>query len=238
MLRLRAMPLARAALGAPLLGCSRPRLPRPRLLTSAASPPAEPVAPLTLYQRIMPVGLWSFVALNVGAFFSAGDEGVQVLIHLEEFTGPVLSGGTSRRELTDRLERISRGASQNDTLKLQLLSTPGMAERLLQLLTDEGVSPTARNHAAKVIEYIGSHPEGACQMVERGMHETVRPARARARARARAGRPSPSLSLQPGPEPEPEPEDWALLVRELSPAASACAGAAARAGRRRLALCA
>lgn len=121
----------------------------------------------------MPVGLWSFVALNVGAFFSAGDEGVQVLIHLDDFTGPVLSGDTSRRELAERLERISRGASQNDTLKLQLLSTPGMAERLLQLLTLESASPTARNHAAKVIEYIGSHPDGARQMVERGMHETV-----------------------------------------------------------------
>ena len=55
-----------------------------------------------------------------------------------------------------------------------------MAERLLQLLTLETASPTARNHAAKVIEYIGSHPDGARQMVERGMHETVRPARARA----------------------------------------------------------
>ena len=57
--------------------------------------------------------------------------------------------------------------------KLQLLSTPGMAERLLQLLTLESASPTARNHAAKVIEYIGSHPDGARQMVDRGMHETV-----------------------------------------------------------------
>ena len=102
-----------------------------------------------------------------------GDEGVQVLIHLDDFTGPVLSGDTSRRELTERLERLSRGASQNDTLKLQLLSTPGMAARLLQLLTLESASPTARNHAAKVIEYIGSHPDGARQMVDRGMHETV-----------------------------------------------------------------
>ena len=60
-----------------------------------------------------------------------------------------------------------------------------MAERLLQLLTLESASPTARNHAAKVIEYIGSHPDGARQMVERGMHETVRSARARTRARSR-----------------------------------------------------
>ena len=119
MLRLRATVCARAALGRLSACAPLRRLPRPRLLTSTAIPPAEP--PQTLYQRVMPVGLWSFVALNVGAFFSAGDEGVQVLIHLDEFTGPVLSGDTSRRELTERLERISRGASQNDTLKLQLL---------------------------------------------------------------------------------------------------------------------
>jgi len=171
MLRCRTTPLARAALGRLSACAPLRRLPRPRLLTSTASPPAEP--PLTLLQHLQQVGLWSFVALNVGAFFSAGDEGVQVLIHLDDFTGPVLSGDTSKRELTERLERISRGASQNDTLKLQLLSTPGMAERLLQLLTLESASPTARNHAAKVIEYIGSHPDGARQMVDKGMHETV-----------------------------------------------------------------
>ena len=171
MLRFRSTPLARAALGRLSACAPLRRLPRPRLLTSTASPPAEP--PLTLLQHLQQVGLWSFVALNVGAFFSAGDEGVQVLIHLDDFTGPVLSGDTSKRELTERLERISRGASQNDTLKLQLLSTPGMAERLLQLLTLESASPTARNHAAKVIEYIGSHPDGARQMVDKGMHETV-----------------------------------------------------------------
>ena len=71
-----------------------------------------------------------------------------------------------------------------------------MAERLLQLLTLESASPTARNHAAKVIEYIGSHPDGARQMVERGMHETVRSARTRTRAQT----PKTELTLD---QPEP-----------------------------------
>ena len=223
MLRLRATVCARAALGR-LSACAPLRqLPRPRRLTSTASPTAEPAAP-TLYERIMPVGLWTIVSLNVGAFFSAGDEGVQVLIHLDEFTQPVLSGDTSRRELTDRLERISRGASQNDTLKLTLLSTPGMADRLLQLLTHDGVSPSARNHAAKIIEYIGSHPEGARQMVDRGMHETVprpRPTRARDRDRDRRQTPWPARYLcgRLG-------QAWSKDIQQSSP----CAGAAARAG--------
>ena len=95
-----------------------------------------------------------------------------------------------------------------------------MAERLLQLLTLESASPTARNHAAKVIEYIGSHPDGARQMVERGMHETVRPARARA--------PSPK------PRNRAHPRPARALCRRLStlgpspkPSGSGCAGAAA-----------
>ena len=87
-----------------------------------------------------------------------------------------------------------------------------MAERLLQLLTLETASPTARNHAAKVIEYIGSHPDGARQMVERGMHETVRPARARA--------PSPKPRNRAHPRPA-RALCWrlgTLLARALSPA--------------------
>lgn len=142
---------------------------------SAASQDAAAAAPPTLRQRVLPLGLWGLVSLNIGAFLSMGDEGVQILIYIEEFTGKVMSPDTSRRELIERLERVSRGASQNDSLKLAVLDAPGLTDRLLELLTSDAknVSPAARNHAAKVLEYVGSLPEAQLEMVARGMHETV-----------------------------------------------------------------
>lgn len=142
---------------------------------SAAQEAAADAAPPTVLQRVLPLGLWGLVSLNIGAFLSQGDEGVQVLIYLEEFTGQVMSPDTSRRELIERLERVSRGASLNDSLKLAVLDTPGLTDRLLELFTSDAknVSPAARNHAAKVLEYVGSLPEAQLEMVARGVHEPV-----------------------------------------------------------------
>ena len=50
------------------------------------------VLPPSIWCRQPPVqlGLWALVSLNVGAWFSQGDEGAQILIHLDEFTGALL----------------------------------------------------------------------------------------------------------------------------------------------------
>ena len=126
----------------------------------------------------MRLGMWTVVSLNVGAFFSQGDEGVQVMLHLDEFVDPVLQPGQTRTVLVSRLERLVRGAAQNDTLKLLLLRSPGFVERLLELLEAPqdargsrfGVSATVRNHAAKVIEHIVASPEAQIEFVDRRFH--------------------------------------------------------------------
>jgi hypothetical protein len=54
--------------------------------------------------------MWTVVSLNVAGFFSAGDDGVQILLNLDEFTEPILAPETPRDRLTERLERVVRGA--------------------------------------------------------------------------------------------------------------------------------
>lgn len=58
----------------------------------------------------IPIAMWTAVSLNVAAFFSQGDEGVQILFHLEEFEAPLLSPDTPQERLTERLERVVRSA--------------------------------------------------------------------------------------------------------------------------------
>lgn len=122
----------------------------------------------------MRMGLWALVSLNIGGYFSQGDEGAQVLLHLDEFSEAILSASTPRKLLGEQLERVSRGALQNDTLKLRLFERPdGIFDRLVELLdppAEARVTRTARNHAAKVIEAVSMHPEAARAMVSRGYH--------------------------------------------------------------------
>lgn len=60
-------------------------------------------------RHAVPLGLWTAVSLNVGAFFSQGDEGLQVLIHLgEKFSAPILDPETPSDRLKERLERVVR----------------------------------------------------------------------------------------------------------------------------------
>lgn len=58
------------------------------------------------YRHLVPFGMWTAVSLNVAAFFSSGDEGVQILLHLADFAEPILAPGTPKDRLTERLERV------------------------------------------------------------------------------------------------------------------------------------
>ena len=71
------------------------------------------------------------------------------------------------------LENVSRGLSQNDTLKLKLLATPGFFERLIQLVEASSVKVTTRNHAAKSIEAMSGSADAQREMVVRGHHEVL-----------------------------------------------------------------
>ena len=91
---------------------------------------------------MLPIGMWGIVCLNVGAYFSQGDDGAQCLVHFDHLSALLLGEEVERRtmpehvtqaSLTEHLERALRGASVNDTLKVQLLRQPGMIERLLTL---------------------------------------------------------------------------------------------------------
>jgi hypothetical protein len=122
----------------------------------------------------MRLGLWALVSLNVGAFYSQGDEGAQVLAHLDEFVEKVLSMETTKTALTEALERMSRGAAANDTLKLRLLQAPGLFERLVDIVANGGrLSSTARNHAVKVIEAISDSRATQQEMVSQSHHTTL-----------------------------------------------------------------
>ena len=170
--------------------------------------------------------MWALVSVNVGAFFSQGDEGAQVLLHLDEFEETILDPKTSRavrssarrrrrrrrvlthlahviprrprgapsQDLTERLERVSRGAALNDSLKLAVLSSPRLFDFLLGLLEPRGASAaaaaasatadapapadgagaaagqTARNHAAKVLEAVTRSGSAQRALVEKGEH--------------------------------------------------------------------
>ena len=114
-----------------------------------------------LRSHLGPLVVWTAVSIQVGTFFSQGDEGVQVLIHLDEFTSAVLSPSTAKSKLTERLDRISRGTALNNSLRLALLDTPGLVARLVSFAQDTPTTlgVTAQNHAAKILENVSSLPE-------------------------------------------------------------------------------
>ena len=58
-----------------------------------------------------------------------------MLLNLDEFTSAVLEPTTSRPVLEKQLERLARGTALNDSLKIELLRAPRLAERLIELLT-------------------------------------------------------------------------------------------------------
>merc|ERR1740117_976098 len=144
----------------------------PHRLAHSAVPEAESEGTSVLRDYVLPLGLWTIVSGWVGAAFSQGDEGVQVLMRVDEFVGILLDCDTKRSVLMEKLEQMSRGTSQNDTLKMRLALAPGVLERLLNLLTstDTNVTTTARNHAAKVLENLSTSSQAQIELVNRGLH--------------------------------------------------------------------
>ena len=128
---------------------------------------------LTIRDHLMRLGLWALVSLNVGIYFSQGDEGAQILVHLDEFTEGILDPKTDNERLEKALENISRGLGMNDTLKMRLLSTPGFFERLVELMQSSTVPVTTRNHAAKSLEAMSASADAQREMVVRGHHEVL-----------------------------------------------------------------
>ena len=144
----------------------------PQLITNrgfgVVAEAAKPTATTpSLRARLLPFGLWTFVSLQVGTFFSQGDEGAQLLLHFDHVAAlllgqdvavPTLPGHISHNSLADHLELIARAASLNDSLKLRLLHAPGVVDRLLQLVQPDTTSESrlAAQHAAKVLEAISA----------------------------------------------------------------------------------
>mmetsp|Transcript_53657 Transcript_53657/g.117000 ORF Transcript_53657/g.117000 Transcript_53657/m.117000 type:complete len:477 (-) Transcript_53657:717-2147(-) len=129
-----------------------------------------------LWDFFVPLGMWSFVSLNIGAWFSQGDEGVQVLLHIDQFTEPILDPMTTRKQLTERLERLSRGVALNDTLKRTVLHTPGLIERLFEIIRStetKKVNATSKNHAVKILEHVSALPDTQLEIVEKKIHLTL-----------------------------------------------------------------
>ena len=114
---------------------------------------------LTPRDHLMRLGLWALISLNVGAAFSQGDEGAQLLLHLDEFTSAILDSSAKRSVLSDALERTTRGAAANDTLKLQLLDTPGFFDRLVEIIGSASHAASVRNHAVKLLEAMSASAE-------------------------------------------------------------------------------
>ena len=131
---------------------------------------AEAEASLTPRDHLIRIGLWTLVSMHMGAYFSQGDEGAQVLEHQAEFTDAILSAATGRSALENALERVSRGLTLNDTLKTRLLATPGFPERLLEIVQSSSCSTVARNHAVKALEAMSGSAEAQREMVRRGDH--------------------------------------------------------------------
>ena len=126
---------------------------------------------LSARDHLMRLGLWTFVSVNVGAYFSSGDEGAQILLNLDEFTSAILAPPRAdKKALEAALERTARGLALNDTLKLQLLATPGYVERLFELLNSTSCTLAGRNHAVKVLEAISGSADAQRDMVRRGDH--------------------------------------------------------------------
>ena len=132
---------------------------------------AEAESTLSFRDHLIRMGLWALISLNVGAYFGQGDEGAQVLLHLDEFSERILSHDTKRSVLEEALERVSRGAASNDTLKLRLLSQPLLFDRLVYLCTSPSAGSTVRNHAVKVLEAISSSSEAQHEIVHSGRHK-------------------------------------------------------------------
>jgi len=133
----------------------------------------------SLFSRISahlgPLVIWTAVSVQVGTFFSAGDEGVQILIHLDEFTSVVLDPSAEKAKLTERLERVSRGSALNNSLRLRLIDTPGLIERLASFTQGDPktLGVTAQNHAAKILENVSALPEAQARLVADGWHSTL-----------------------------------------------------------------
>ena len=120
----------------------------------------------------MRLGLWALLSLNVGIYFSQGDDGAQILEHLDEFTATIL-GGETGAALELALERISRGLAQNDTLKLRLITTPGLVERVAEYAESSNVNVTARNHALKALEAMSGSEAAQRELVRLGHHDRL-----------------------------------------------------------------
>jgi hypothetical protein len=131
---------------------------------------ADAEASLSPRDHLIRFGLWSLVSLNVGFYFSSGDEGAQLLENAAEFTSAVLSPRTSRDALESALERMARGLALNDSLKLVFLRTPGLVDRLLELVDSSSCPLTSRNHAIKTIEAMSGSAEAQREMIRRGDH--------------------------------------------------------------------
>lgn len=134
---------------------------------------AEAEASLSTRDHLIRLGLWALISLNVGAYFSQGDEGAQLLENADEFSQAVLQPNTAREALETALERMARGLALNDSLKLRLLGTPGLVERLIELVGSQSVTLAARNHAVKVLEAMSGSAEAQREMVRRGDHERL-----------------------------------------------------------------
>ena len=131
---------------------------------------ADAEGALSPRDHLIRFGLWSLVSLNVGLYFSSGDEGAQLLENASEFTSTVLAPRPSREALESALERMARGLALNDTLKLTFLRTPGLVERLLELASSPSCPLTSRNHAIKAVEAMSGSAEAQREMVRRGDH--------------------------------------------------------------------
>ena len=130
-------------------------------------------ANLTLRDHLIRIGLWALVSLNVGIYFSQGDEGAQILEHLDQFAPVILDEGAESAALEKALERVSRGLAQNDTLKMRLLTTPGLFDRLTRIIDSADIPTVTRNHAVKALEAMSSSAETQLEMVANGLHEPL-----------------------------------------------------------------
>lgn len=150
-----------------------------RWLSATAAPAAESAATPSLRARWLPFGLWTLVSLQIGTYFSQGDEGAQLLLHFDhvaalllgvEVAEPTLPHHITSVPLAEQLERLARAATLNDSLKLRLLQAPGVIDRLVQLVQDDApkASHLPAQRAAKVLEAISSSDDA-----QRGEFEDI-----------------------------------------------------------------
>ena len=130
-------------------------------------------ANLSTRDHMIRLGLWTLISMHMGAYFSQGDEGAQILEHQTEFTDVILSPSPQASSLENALELVSRGLMLNDTLKLRLLATPGFADRLIELVQTPSCAAVSRNHAVKALEALSGSAESQGEMMRRGDHLKV-----------------------------------------------------------------